>query len=382
MVGGKADFEGVMDLEFHQLDLRYEGLRARRAEAERALVGSLSQKGQQVPIVVVAANEAGLYVVIDGFCRIRGLRRLGQDTVAATLWSLSEAEALLLDRAQRQSTSPSALEQGWLLHELSERHGLRGEELAARVGRSASWVSRHLGLVREIPAAVQEHVRAGRLAAQAAMKHLLPVYRLRREDGDALVAAAVRLHLSSRDVGELCGAWLTGREPLRSRLVSEPELFLRSRRELAGPDPRPEAVGVRLTRDLDLAGVLLRRCARLLRDEGASLSDEERSRLAALGADTVADLGRVQRLLQQHEEVTKSHAESESTHNDTDAVVAGDQPAGDREEPETLAQDRPASDPLGLRRGAARGAIEPLRGAPRSGLGAVCVVQGESRAGP
>ncbi len=72
-----------MDLEFHQLDRRYEDLRLRRPERERRLLASLCEQGQQVPIVVVKAQ--GSYRVIDGFQRLRCLQRLGADTVRATL---------------------------------------------------------------------------------------------------------------------------------------------------------------------------------------------------------------------------------------------------------------------------------------------------------
>jgi hypothetical protein len=44
-----------MDLEFHQLDLRYEELRGRSPARERRLLSSLMEVGQQVPIVVVCA---------------------------------------------------------------------------------------------------------------------------------------------------------------------------------------------------------------------------------------------------------------------------------------------------------------------------------------
>ena len=43
-----------MNVELHQLDLRYEKLRTHKPEAERKLVGSLAEIGQQVPVVVVA----------------------------------------------------------------------------------------------------------------------------------------------------------------------------------------------------------------------------------------------------------------------------------------------------------------------------------------
>ena len=83
-----------MDLEFHQIDLRNDGLRVRRPEKERRLLGSLSDAGQQMPIVVVKDAAPGRYLVIDGFKRVRALLHLRQDTVRATLWDLSEAEAV------------------------------------------------------------------------------------------------------------------------------------------------------------------------------------------------------------------------------------------------------------------------------------------------
>jgi ParB-like chromosome segregation protein Spo0J len=42
-----------VNLELHQLDLRYEKLRIRKPEAERKLVASLAEIGQQAPVVVV-----------------------------------------------------------------------------------------------------------------------------------------------------------------------------------------------------------------------------------------------------------------------------------------------------------------------------------------
>jgi len=148
-----------MDLEHHQLDLRYESLRVRRPDRERRLLGSLSETGQQVPIVVVAAQEAGRWVVIDGHKRVRALRRLGQDLVRATQWDLSEADALVLARSMRSSAPESTLEQGWLLSALTVSQGLSQEELAERFDRSPSWVSRRLALVQELPRSVQELVQ-------------------------------------------------------------------------------------------------------------------------------------------------------------------------------------------------------------------------------
>ena len=71
-----------MQLEFHQLDRRWEHLRARHPARQRGLLSSLAESGQQTPIVVVAAEgQADRSVVIDGYKRIVALAQLGRDTV-------------------------------------------------------------------------------------------------------------------------------------------------------------------------------------------------------------------------------------------------------------------------------------------------------------
>ena len=64
-----------MQLEFHQLDRRWEHLRVRHPARQRRLLTSLAEAGQQTPIIVVVAIEgqADRHVVIDGYKRIAGL---------------------------------------------------------------------------------------------------------------------------------------------------------------------------------------------------------------------------------------------------------------------------------------------------------------------
>jgi len=73
-----------MQLEFHQLDRRWEHLRVREPLRQRRLLASLADSGQQTPIVVVAAGVPERYLVIDGHKRVAALEQLGRDTVAAT----------------------------------------------------------------------------------------------------------------------------------------------------------------------------------------------------------------------------------------------------------------------------------------------------------
>ena len=141
-----------MELEFHQLDLRYEHLRRHNPEAERQLLSALADNGQKVPVVVLALGQ-DRYVLLDGYKRFRALRRLKRDTLQATLWDLEEADALLLERMMRTSEPDGPLEQAWFLCELRDRFRIPPEELARRFDRTASWVSRRLAMVRDYPRA-------------------------------------------------------------------------------------------------------------------------------------------------------------------------------------------------------------------------------------
>ena len=128
-----------MRLEFHQLDRRWEHLRVREPHRQRRLLASLADSGQQTPIVVVVSKDnPQRYVVIDGYKRIAALQQLGRDTVEATVWEMSEADALLLDRTLRFSQPETALEQGWLLSEMERRFCYGLDELACRFDRSTS----------------------------------------------------------------------------------------------------------------------------------------------------------------------------------------------------------------------------------------------------
>lgn len=250
-----------MDLEFQQLDLRYEALRARSPARERRLLASLAAVGQTTPIVVVpmsahAASDMPRHVVIDGYKRVRLLRLLHRDTVTATAWDLGEAEALVLERAMRAGEADSALEQGWLMAELRDRFHLGGAEIARRVGRTESWVSRRLALSAALPEPVQAHVRAGSIGAHAAMKCLVPLARANRADAVRLADAVAPLRPTTRQMAALYAAW-TGASPARRELLLvDPALVLRSYEATRWTRGRSATPAERLHADLAAIGAL------------------------------------------------------------------------------------------------------------------------------
>ena len=271
-----------MNVELHQLDLRYEKLRTHKPDAERRLVGSLATIGQQVPVVVVPGEGPERFVLVDGYKRVRALRRLGQDLVDATCWALSEAEALVLDRLMRSGEGATALEQAWLLHELYVRFELSLDDLGRRFARSASWVSRRLALVGELPATIQTCVQRGALPAHAAMKYLVPLARANPDACERLVAAIAGQGLTNRQIGQLYAAWREGLPATRERVLTAPLLFLKAR-EAVGPAPEDE--GRLLMDDFDMLAAVARRARRRLR-QGVfrGLLPPERQEVHRLGA--------------------------------------------------------------------------------------------------
>ncbi len=253
-----------MELELHQLDLRYTGLRRRDGRREKTLLASLSASGQQTPVVVVR-GDGEKYVLVDGYKRVRALTRLKVDTVTAVVWELSEAEALMLAQLMRASEGDSALEQGWLLKELNERFALSAGELARRFDKTKSWVSRRLALVSQLPEAVQELVRNGELAAHAAMKHLVPLARA-NPDGCLQLAKVVAGHsLSSREVGVLCAAFAAGTVESRQLILKDPLLVLRA--EAEAKRPKEKLPGERLLNDVAAVGAISRRAKKLVLEQ-------------------------------------------------------------------------------------------------------------------
>lgn len=266
-----------MELELCQLDRRYETLRSRSATRERRLLSSLSEIGQQSPIIVVRDGER--WVVVDGYKRLRALGRLGQDMALAAEWTLREADALLLERALRMGDSDSPIEQGWFLLELVERFGLGLEELARRLDRSKSWVSRRMGLVKDLPLSVQQHVRSGAIGAHAAMKYLLPLARANAADCARLSDAIAPERPTSRELGELYATYAAGNRATRDLAVSKPRVVLRAR-ALGGGGPLGTTPVEHVVDDLRIVAAVAHRArGRLVGGAADAATENERGQV-------------------------------------------------------------------------------------------------------
>lgn len=300
-----------MDLEFHRIDLRYEALRRRDPRKERHILASLAEQGQLLPVVVVQAQ--GGFVLLDGYKRIRALKRLGRDTVRATVWEMEESEALLLERLMRVADPDGPLEQGWLLGELKERFALSLPELARRFDKTVSWVSRRLALVRELPGPIQDKVRDGTISPHTAMKYLVPLARANKDESLKVADAIARAKLSTREVGELYAGWVQGNDQTRELILADPVLFLRAREAARREEVDLKPPARLFLDDLEALGAIARRALRRLREGLAgrlSPSEREESELAIRQA--LADCEALQRRWERE----KNDARPVATHRD------------------------------------------------------------------
>ena len=367
-----------MQLEFHQLDRRWEHLRVRHPQRQRRLIASLAECGQQTPIVVVAAaDQPGRYVVIDGHKRIAALQQLGRDTVEAVVWPMSEADALLLDRTLRMSQQETDLEQGWLLREMQQRYGYSLDELACRFDRSTSWISRRLALVELLPEAIQQQVREGKIAAQLAMKYLAPVARVSVDDCERMAAAFAAERWNTREAEQFYTAWREGSRVVRERVLAAPELFLKTQRQPQAPAATEAAA---LARDLDMAAAILQRAGRRINVALGEMDGQRLEQARTKIEQARRDLGRMAERIGKEQE--EKHVEPTATRGDSGDERQASGPTQDRAHVEGVAAERTRRAEIELHRGPGRRAQGEVRTVPRTDPRVVAAVQGESRASP
>jgi hypothetical protein len=162
------------------------------------------------------------------------------------------------------SSSRSALEEAWLLSRLREQ-GLSLDDLARRLCRSKSWVSRRLALLNELGPKAHERVRAGVIPPHAAMKYLVPLARANRRHCDQLVEAIGEQRVSDREMAALYDGWRSADPTGKQRLVDTPALYLKTVQASAiDADDGPA-----LLKDLTLLSATAWRVRQRLRRDGA-----------------------------------------------------------------------------------------------------------------
>ncbi len=257
--------ENVIRLDLHQLIPRFAALRLQDSERLSRLVLSMRQHGQLVPVVAVPeSGDDDHWVLIDGYRRCEALRQIGADRIWVDVWPCAVDEALMLCLAKGSERALEAIEEAALLQTLAARHSLR--DLAQRIGRDVSWVSRRLSLFKALPEDLLEVVRQGKISVWAATRVLAPLARANSDHAQTLLTALEKTPLSTRELERLFTQYQNAPRAQRERLVNHPELFIRAQdaRHQDSEDQRlaagPEGAWLK---DLGILQQLLARLSRL-----------------------------------------------------------------------------------------------------------------------
>ncbi len=202
-----------------------------RIRDDRRLAGltlSFRTRGQLVPVFVVPADHPR-FTLIDGYLRLEAARCCGWDTVSAHVWDGNESEAILhVLAASGDRRQWDLFEQAAMFRELQTRHHLSQAQLAHRLGKHQSWVSRRLALLDSLSPSVQEAVRLGQISSWAACRVIVPMARANSAHAEELIRSIAGRNLSTRNLAVLFTHYKKAGQKVRERMVTEPLLFLAS----------------------------------------------------------------------------------------------------------------------------------------------------------
>lgn len=182
--------------------------------AGRAMQRSLSERGQLTPLLCY--RTASSLEVFDGFKRLRAARALGWPSLRVERVATDAAEAKLSLWQVNEGHGLSEIEEAWLLRALHRDDGLAQSEIARRLGRHKSWVSRRLMLAECLSDEVEAQVRLGLLSVTVARE----LCRLPRGNQDETANTVLHRGLTTRQTATLVESLLgASDEALRKQLL-------------------------------------------------------------------------------------------------------------------------------------------------------------------
>ena len=134
------------------------------------LAHSLRTVGQKTPILVYWSDEDNNYVIIAGERRYRAAQMAGLTELACQIHPHRPDEAELVElqfveNAIRSDLNP--IEEAESYKRLQDLKGFSANQLAERIGKNQSTISRSLALLK-LPSGIQEHVAKGRIPVSVA----------------------------------------------------------------------------------------------------------------------------------------------------------------------------------------------------------------------
>jgi len=211
------------EIDLHLLDQKYAHTRIREGKSIFKMMQALERFGQTVPVTVVP--DASRFVLIDGYCRVQALKKMGKDTVLACVWNMPEQAALLSILAKHQKRPFDALEQASLIKELHGSFQLSLSDIGKALSKNRSWVKRRLDLLESLPADVLDLVQKGQISTWAASRVLVPLARANKDHAERLSQYLASESMSTRELVCFAQKYDQATRQVREQMIEDPGLF-------------------------------------------------------------------------------------------------------------------------------------------------------------
>jgi ParB/RepB/Spo0J family partition protein len=219
----------LITVEHHCLEMRYRHLRLQNPTAIEKLTASIEQYGQLVPVVIIPQAE-NQWILIDGYHRVKALKRLGKDIIAAEVWDCDTTEALLMILKNHSARALEIFEEALLLHELHNQAGLSQSALSERVGRDKSWVSRRLSLLEFLPENILQAISQGKISLWISTRVLAPLARANTTQSDQILNYIIKKSHKTSEIHFFYEHYQKSNRQERTKMVDNPELFFKAHR--------------------------------------------------------------------------------------------------------------------------------------------------------
>ncbi len=187
-------------------------------ESLNELASSIKEYGVVEPIIV--RKDVKGYIIVAGERRTKAAKIAGLKTIPAIVKEFTDQEMMeiaLLENIQREDLNP--IDTAESIENIIKQHNLTQEEFSRKFGKSRSYVTNLLGLLR-LPKEVQEKVKKGTLS----MSHARSLSKL--DDPDQILYLAGRIEKENLNVRDIEGLLATKKgTPTRKNKSSEYRIY-------------------------------------------------------------------------------------------------------------------------------------------------------------
>ncbi len=208
-----ASKEEIIEIPLEELRPNpYQPRKVFHEESLKELTESIKEHGVFQPIIVKKSIKG--YEIIAGERRVRASKMAGLETIPAIVRNLDDnqmMEIALLENLQRENLS--AIEEAVAYKTMIDKLGLTQEELSVKVGKSRSYITNMLGLLR-LPKEIQEMVSNNQLS----MGHARALSKL--DDEEKILALAKDIVENKVSVRKI--EFQTGGETKKNKVTKRP----------------------------------------------------------------------------------------------------------------------------------------------------------------